>query len=955
MHDRPLTSTLLGRVLVAMLVAFLAASLLPATAHADHNAANASPCDDAQTADDFADYDEARDTHKPSIDCAVHRGITSGAGTNSGGEPIYRPGQAVTRAQMAQFIVNTIKAAGYDSALPGGEGRDEFTDISDNFARVAINRLARADIVGGTGGNRYTPNGVVTRQQMASFIVQAARHVVGEDHPVERDSEDRFTDVADSNVHKTNIEAGADAGLFQGTSENMFTPTARVLRDQMATFLVNLLRYTFNPEAAPAPNTAEIAIADSNVDAGGEISGDITGENVSSATVSGCGLTDAALADEDDQAEGIQFKVTIPESQPAGDCTLSFEITFENGSVRSYTRKITVSSANGATVTLEKDQVSPGETINGAITGTNVKSATVSGCSLSNEPAQDRDTAKAGIQFSEVIPTSQPVGNCVLTFRVTFNDNTTQDVTKQLRVVERTGVTTRPELIAAAIVSTNTTGDNPGTIVRYTFDETVTGAPPDRMDFSVYSFDGARTNPATSAQIDSADQRSVLARFAGITTTADAADLTVAGVAAGAVTDDQSASQTNPQGAAPIGTQREETVRTAGITAAPDLQQVSGFRAVDADVTAVDFGFDEIAYVVNRTGFNLVLTDGTVVNCQGPTRDSTTGPGTSQQGGNGTTTITVTCENPGSGTSTVRLSATNVARGYVGASTVSDTRQPTDPVSSPEPNTNALQAAAVASTGTPRPDLLSAELRPNPSGGDDVVVYTFDQTVFPPGSSNPVTGGPEDLYYVYETTAGETSAESVSRNESNTSQILATFEPGTLTDVVGVSVRAGAATAAAGPGQGQTNQADEVGVANSTTRTITPGKTQAPELVSVSVNPSNGSATYTFDEELNTSSAGTGAADPGSFYLWGSKGEQMQCVGVPGGPTFTVGGEGKANQVSCSGYRAGNSQATAAQIGAAVLGSVAAGAVDDREEGASPTRNPEGAVPTTGGTGKPEN
>ena len=934
-------------VLATTLVALLVASLLPTAAFAAHNPSGDDPCEDAPPATDFADYEEARDTHQPSIDCAIYRGITSGAGVNADGAPLYRPGRAVTRAQMAQFIVNTIVSAGYDNDLPDGQGQDEFSDISDNFARVAINRLARADIVGGTGGDKFTPNGFVTRQQMASFIVQAARHVVGENHPVNRDGDDQFRDVRRSNVHKANIEAGADAGLFRGTSATTFNPGARVLRDQMATFLVNQLDYTFNPDTAPAAYVAEVNIADTEVEAGGEVTGDITGEHITSATVSGCGLNDDELTDEDNQADGIQFSATIPSNQAGGECTLTFSVEFDNNSTRLFTQEVTVSAPNGVTVTLAKDTANPGEAVNGEITGTNVKSATVTGCGLTNETVQDRETTKAGIQFSEVIPASQQLGACTLTFKVTFNDNTTQDVTKQLRVVEKVGVTTRPELIAASIVSTTpTTGTTPGTVIRFLFDEAVTGRAPDEADFYVYSFDGSRT-PGSSARTETSNTKSVLVRFNGIATESDARDLTVAGVAVGAVRDFQN--QDNPEGSAPLGAQREETVRQAGITAAPDLQAIGGFRPVNASTTAVDFTFDEAAFVVNRGGFNVVLNDGRVASCQGPASDNTeTGSGTSEAGGNGTTTITAICTNPSSAGTTTPITGSNVRRGYVNSGTVSDQQQ-VAPAAGPdeaEGNVNPLQAAAsAAGATTDTPDLVSAEYRPHATGGDDTVVYTFDEPVVLT-TANPVTGVPANLFQVYDTTGAEDQAESAERTTDTT--ITATFEPGTLADAVGASVRPGAVNGVTGAGTNQPNRADEVGVVNSATRTITPGKTSSPDLVSVEVK-ADGTAIYTFDEDVSSSAAGESSAVPSNFKLWAPKGEMYECRGVPGTGTFSVSG----NKVTCGLYQAGNSQATDAQIQGAVLGSVAYAAVDDNESGVG--KNPEGGVPTTGTTGTPEN
>src|SRR5207253_3449118 len=93
----------------------------------------------------------------------------------------------------------------------------------------------------------------------------------------------------------------------------------------------------------------------------------------------------------------------------------------------------------------------------------------------------------------------------------------------------------------------------------------------------------------------------------------------------------------------------------AGVTDAPDLTSVGNFRAgPDVDTTAVDFSFDEAAYVdgTDGGGYHLVLTNGNTVDCTGPNEDvsATTEPsGGTQPGGEGTTVHTVTCDETTSG------------------------------------------------------------------------------------------------------------------------------------------------------------------------------------------------------------------------------------------------------------------------------------------------------------------
>jgi hypothetical protein len=191
----------------------------------------------------------SREVHVKNVDCVLNYGISSGKTRNADGSPAsYAPTERVTRGQMASFIANALRESrASDAVLPAG-GADRFSDIGTNTHREAINRLAAAGIVRGlTGpGGRFAPDALISRDQMASFIVEAARFAngAGAYEPVRRD---HFRDVPAGNVHERNISAGFEKGLFQGTTapgsaprSGSFSPAVQVQRDQMATFLVNL-------------------------------------------------------------------------------------------------------------------------------------------------------------------------------------------------------------------------------------------------------------------------------------------------------------------------------------------------------------------------------------------------------------------------------------------------------------------------------------------------------------------------------------------------------------------------------------------------------------------------------------------------------------------------------------------------------------------------------------------
>lgn len=159
--------------------------------------------------------DVANSIHVDDITWLYEQGITGGCG---GG--MYCPKDTVTREQMASFLVRALN-------LPPSS-TDYFSDDSSSPHEGDINALAAAGVTQGCQPGLFCPKSVVTRQQMASFLVR------GYDIPV--DSTDRFTDDDDS-VHEADINALAAAGVTGGCAANRFCPYSPTTREQMASFL----------------------------------------------------------------------------------------------------------------------------------------------------------------------------------------------------------------------------------------------------------------------------------------------------------------------------------------------------------------------------------------------------------------------------------------------------------------------------------------------------------------------------------------------------------------------------------------------------------------------------------------------------------------------------------------------------------------------------------------------
>jgi hypothetical protein len=96
------------------------------------------------------------------IEELARRGVTGGCGGNN-----YCPSAAVTREQMAVFLLRTLDP----NLNPPACATPVFDDVpaSSPFCRW-IEELARRGITGGCGGGNYCPTAAVTRDQMAVFL-----------------------------------------------------------------------------------------------------------------------------------------------------------------------------------------------------------------------------------------------------------------------------------------------------------------------------------------------------------------------------------------------------------------------------------------------------------------------------------------------------------------------------------------------------------------------------------------------------------------------------------------------------------------------------------------------------------------------------------------------------------------------------------------------------------------
>ena len=94
-------------------------------------------------------------------------GITGGCSVTP---KLYCPDASVTRAQMAVFLLRGIYGKTYSPPAASGT---VFTDVPlGTFADKWIEQLAAEGITSGCATNMFCPNSIVTRGQMAVFLVK---------------------------------------------------------------------------------------------------------------------------------------------------------------------------------------------------------------------------------------------------------------------------------------------------------------------------------------------------------------------------------------------------------------------------------------------------------------------------------------------------------------------------------------------------------------------------------------------------------------------------------------------------------------------------------------------------------------------------------------------------------------------------------------------------------------
>ena len=164
------------------------------------------------------------------VETIYHKGVTGGCGAGAD----YCPDSDVTRAQMAVFLLKS--KYGSDYAPPDCTGM-VFTDVPCTGGPFDpwIEDLANKSITGGCGGGLYCPANLVTRAQMAVFLLKTEH---GPAYKLPGCTGTVFLDVpCTGGIYDAWIEALANEGITGGCGGGNYCPDNPNTRGQMAVFL----------------------------------------------------------------------------------------------------------------------------------------------------------------------------------------------------------------------------------------------------------------------------------------------------------------------------------------------------------------------------------------------------------------------------------------------------------------------------------------------------------------------------------------------------------------------------------------------------------------------------------------------------------------------------------------------------------------------------------------------
>lgn len=174
-----------------------------------------------------SDFEDVPDGHiaQTAIGWAAANGITMGVGNNR-----FGIGQTLTRYQVVTFLCRAFEP---DKCLSGEEGSETFVDVpDDHWANHSIGWAVGRGITSGVSATEYGGSGILTREQMITFLYRAAGSPTGGSK-----GSDVYGDVPRSQWADLPIGWAFEQGITGGVASGVFGFGSNLSREEMVLFL----------------------------------------------------------------------------------------------------------------------------------------------------------------------------------------------------------------------------------------------------------------------------------------------------------------------------------------------------------------------------------------------------------------------------------------------------------------------------------------------------------------------------------------------------------------------------------------------------------------------------------------------------------------------------------------------------------------------------------------------
>jgi hypothetical protein len=147
----------------------------------------------------------------------------------------FKPDGKITRAEFASILSRVFNIEG------GNKNSVTLKDISKNWAKSDIEKLAGAGVIGGYEDGTFKPDNTITREEMVILLSR----IVNLNNVKKDTTKGNFDDLKDSYA-ANEIKAGAQAGIISGKQSGKFDAKSSSTRAEALQIILNALK--LNPQ-----------------------------------------------------------------------------------------------------------------------------------------------------------------------------------------------------------------------------------------------------------------------------------------------------------------------------------------------------------------------------------------------------------------------------------------------------------------------------------------------------------------------------------------------------------------------------------------------------------------------------------------------------------------------------------------------------------------------------------